>query len=81
MPPPRVMEQILHKFLAKICLVYLDDIITFGKNFEEILMNLKEVFFRLQEINLKLNSKKCVLFGKEIKYLGHVISAGGNHRS
>jgi len=40
-----------------------------------MITNLKKVFLRLQKVNLKLNPKKCVLFGKEIKYLGRIISA------
>jgi len=35
----RLIEQILQKFLAKIFLVYLDDVIIFGKSFEEMLTN------------------------------------------
>jgi len=30
----------------------------------------------LREANLKINPKKCTLFNKEVKYLGHVISEG-----
>lgn len=73
----RVMEQILGELLYKVCLVYLDDIIIFGKSFEEMLLNCRMIFRRLKEINLKVNPKKCVFFNKEIKYLGHVISAEG----
>jgi len=36
----RLMEKVLHGLLFKICLVYLDDIIIFGKNFNEMLNNL-----------------------------------------
>jgi len=39
-----------------------------------MITNLKKIFLRLQKVNLKLNPKKCVLFGKEIKYLD-IISA------
>ena len=35
------------------------------------------VFQRLKEANLKLNPKKCNLFQREVKYLGHVVSAKG----
>jgi len=62
----RVMEQILQNFFAKICLIYLDNIIIFGKSFGKI-TNLKKVFLCLRKVNLKLNPKKCVLFGKKNK--------------
>jgi len=39
----RVMEQVLREFISKICLVYLDDVIIFGKIFEEMIQNLKKV--------------------------------------
>ena len=73
----RLMEKVLRNLLSKICLVYLDDVIIFGKSFTEMINNLKIVFLRLREANLKLNPKKCVLFNKNVKYLGHVVSAEG----
>jgi len=73
----RLMEKILHGLLFKICLVYLDDIIIFGKNFNEMLNNLKKVFLRIRSANLKINPEKCVLFEKHVKYLGHIISLEG----
>lgn len=39
--------------------------------------NLEEVFLCLRSANLKVNPKKCSLFGKEVKYLGHVVSERG----
>lgn len=72
----RLMEKVLKK-LSKICLVYLDDVIIFGKSFEEMLDHLKQVFLRLRSANLKLNPRKCSFFKREIKYLGHVVSEGG----
>jgi len=43
------------------CLVYLDDIIVFGRRFEEQLARLDEVFGRLGKANLKLKPSKCSL--------------------
>lgn len=63
--------------LSKKCLVYLDDVIIFGKNFNEMLENLKIVFTRLRKANLKINPKKCALFQRSVKYLRHIISAEG----
>ena len=73
----RLMEKVLKNLISKICFVYLDDVIVFGKSFEEMISNLREVFLRLREANLKINPKKCTFLSKEVKYLGHVISADG----
>jgi len=73
----RLMEKVLHGLLSKICLVYLDDIIIFGKNFNEMLNNLKMVFLRIRSVNLRINPEKCVLFEKHVKYLGHIVSSEG----
>ena len=68
---------VLRGLTWKTCLVYLDDIMVMGKTFEEHLTNLEEVFSRMKEANLKLNPKKCLLFQKEVEFLGHTVSANG----
>jgi len=73
----RLMEKVLHSLISKICLVYLDDVIIFGKSFSEILKNLRTVFLRLRNAGLRVNPKKCVLFTRSVKYLGHVVSSEG----
>jgi len=73
----RLMERILQGLITKICLVYLDDVIVFGKTFEEMVENLKQIFIRFREANLRINPKKCSLFGRQVKYLGHIITANG----
>lgn len=73
----RLMEKVLQRLLFKICLVYLDDVIIFGRNFNEIIKNLKKIFPRLHSVNLKVNPKKCILFAKKVKYLGHLVSSEG----
>ncbi|KAK3108932.1 hypothetical protein FSP39_019065 [Pinctada imbricata] len=74
----RLMEYVLAGLSWVKCLVFLDDIIVFSKsNFDDHLLNLSEVFERLKSANLKLSPKKCVLFKKEVNYLGHVVSAEG----
>lgn len=70
----RLIEKVLQQLLFKICLVYLDDVIIFSGNFEEMLNRLRQIFLRLRPVNLKLNPKKCSLFKRKIRYLGHLIS-------
>ena len=73
----RLMETVLSGLQWQVCLIYLDDVIVYGKTFEEMLHNLELVFEKLFSAGLKLKARKCVLFGKQVKYLGHIISEHG----
>ena len=55
---------------------YLDDVIIFSRSWNEHLVHLREVFWRLQEAGLTLKVSKCQFGKKEVHYLGHVIGAG-----
>ncbi|XP_061166358.1 uncharacterized protein LOC133191742 [Saccostrea echinata] len=39
--------------------------------------NLRQVFGRLREANLKMNPKKCVLLRKEVPFMGHIVNENG----
>ena len=73
----RLMETVLAGLHWQICLIYLDDVIVVGKSFEDMIKNLGVVFERLQQSGLKLKARKCQLFGKEVEFLGHIISEKG----
>ena len=73
----RLMETVLRGLQFKTCLIYLDDIILFGKTFEEMVDNLSKVFNRLETAGLKLKPKKCVLFARQVEFLGHIVSSKG----
>jgi hypothetical protein len=73
----RLMEYVLSGLQWRKCLVYIDDIIIFGKTFKEVLANLREIFLRLREHRLTLKAKKCDLFKNSVSYLGHIVSADG----
>ena len=73
----RLMETVLSDIMWSKCLVYLDDIIAFGKSFSQTLCSLKAVFVRLRENRLKLKAKKCELFKNKVDYLGHEVSDKG----
>lgn len=73
----RLMEHVLRGLHWKTCLVYLDDIIVMGKDFDDHLRKLQEVFIRIGAAGLKLSPKKCSLFQREVKYLGHKVTMEG----
>jgi hypothetical protein len=58
----RLMERILKGLKWKTCLVYLDDVIIHGTDFEQSLQRLSDVFGRLRSAGLKVNPKKRQLF-------------------
>ena len=72
----RLMDLIMTGLNWKNVLIYLDDILIFGKDFEEHYNNLREVLDRLRKAKLKLSPKKCHLLKSTVTYLGHVINNG-----
>ncbi|XP_026022288.1 uncharacterized protein LOC113021785 [Astatotilapia calliptera] len=73
----RLMDRVLAGMQWETCLVYLDDIIVLAKDVSGMLQRLGQVFYRLQQANLKLKPAKCCLFRREVAYLGHVVSEHG----
>ena len=59
------------------CVIYLDNIIVFGRMEAEHLEHLRIVFQRFRELNLKLKPSKCSFFQSEIMYLAHHILQQG----
>ena len=73
----RLMDLVLAGLQWSECLVYLDDVIVIGRNFEEHLQNIGSVLQRLRESGLQLKPSKCSFFKTEVEYLGHIISRDG----
>jgi transposase InsO family protein len=81
MNAPACFQRAINNLLSNLrhfcCEVYLDDVIVFGKTWEEFLSNLKKVLARLASGNVRLNLKKCSFGQKEVEFLGNVVSAAG----
>ena len=73
----RMMNMAMAGLTYEKCLVYLDDVVVYGKCLNSATKNLIDVFDRLRKTNLKLNPIKCDFLRKEMLYLGHVISSDG----
>uniref|UniRef100_A0A803JJR6 Gypsy retrotransposon integrase-like protein 1 n=1 Tax=Xenopus tropicalis TaxID=8364 RepID=A0A803JJR6_XENTR len=73
----RIMEKTVGDMHLLEVLVYLDDIIVFGKTLEEHEERLMKVLDRLEKEGLKLSLDKCKFFQSSVTYVGHVVSAEG----
>ncbi|XP_028254301.1 uncharacterized protein LOC114429891 [Parambassis ranga] len=73
----RLMEKAVGDMNVLQVLVYLDDLIVFGKTLEEHEERLLKVLDRLGEVGLKLSVDKCQICLPRVKYLGHIVSAEG----
>lgn len=73
----RLMDAVLEGLLGEGCLVYLDNIVAFGRTFSECRDRLGRVLQRLGEAGLKVKPSKCQLFKQEVAILGQVVSGQG----
>jgi hypothetical protein len=73
----RAMDLILSGLKYEICLVYLDDIIVFGRTWKEHCDNLRTVLERLRSAGIYLKPKKCQFGKRSITFLGHTVSSDG----
>ena len=73
----RLMERVLSGLQWQTCLLYLDDIVTYGPTFQQAMQRLEEVLIRLKAAGLKLSPKKCHLFQRSVSFLGHIVSDEG----
>ena len=73
----RLMHILLKGMLFEGVVVYLDDILIYGKSKQEHDNILEEVFRRIQNAGLKVNPEKCEIFKNELIFLGHTVSERG----
>lgn len=73
----RTMDLVLAGLRWTSCLVYIDDIIIYGRTLEEHLERLSQVLTSIKGAGLKLKLKKCRFLEAQLKALGHVVSQWG----
>jgi len=56
--------------------IYLDDLVVFSKDANEHQQHLTRLFNVLSDENIYLNTEKCELFCKHIRYLGAIVGSG-----
>ena len=73
----RVMMAVLGGLIGSSVLVYLDDLIVLGRNYQEHFDNIVKVMEALGSQGMKINLKKCTFFKSEVDFLGHKVSRRG----
>ena len=66
----RAMQLVLRGLTWNHVLVYLDDVVILGKDFDDCIRNLREALLRFRKYSLKLKPNKCQLFQHEVEILG-----------
>lgn len=76
---PEKFQQKMVELLSELdgVIVYIDDVLIFGKNKSEHDHRLIKVLDRVRKINLKLNVKKCEIGLQKIKFLGQNFECSG----
>lgn len=73
----RELNKAFSNILYKSVIIFIDDLATFGKNFQNALDNLSSVLKIIDQYGFSLKTKKCIIFSENIEMLGHNISVDG----
>ena len=68
-----VFPSLLHKIIE----IYLDDLLTWSQDIDELINNLNKIFTLLRKHGMVLNPEKCHFGMSEVEYVGHLINEKG----
>jgi hypothetical protein len=72
-----VMDTVLKSLLSEIALVYLDNVLVYSRNPQEMVNILALVFHRFRAAKLKIRSKKSHFGVGKVCLLGHIFTKDG----
>ncbi|MCL0184153.1 reverse transcriptase family protein, partial [Klebsiella pneumoniae] len=72
-----LMNKVFMEYLDKFVVVFIADILIYSRTKEEHEEHLRLALEKLREHQLYAKFSKCEFWLSEVKFLGHVISAGG----
>jgi hypothetical protein len=73
----QTMNYILAPLLRKGVVVFIDDILIYSSTWDQHLALLQSVFALLEQHQVKIKLSKCSFAQRQLKYLGHIVSAAG----
>ena len=72
-----LMHRVFREYLDKFVIVFIDDILVYSKDEEEHREHLGIVLQTLRDHQLFAKFSKCDFWRREVKFLGHVVTAEG----
>ena len=69
-----LMNNVIHKYMDKFVVMFINDILIYLKSEEEHKEHLKIVLQELRDHQLFAKFSKCNFFKDKIQYLGHVVT-------
>ena len=72
-----LMNRVFKPYLDQFVVVFIDDILVYSKNKEELEKHLRVILQTLKEHQLFSKLKKCEFWLYKISFLGHVVSKDG----
>lgn len=73
----KFINEVLEDMQYKNFVGYFDDITSFGRTWEEFLLNTRKLFQRIRANGIKFKTQKCNFGVPEIKFLGHYVNEIG----
>lgn len=72
-----LMNHILHPYLDKFAIAYLDDVLIFSKTLEDHVIHVRTILDEFRKHKLYAKESKCEFFRSEVKFLGFIVGADG----
>jgi len=73
----RMSTVVLAGLTPAVCVVFIDDTLTYGRTLEEFMTNLRLVLEAFRKHNVRLKASKCAFGVDEVQFLGHIFNSEG----
>lgn len=71
-----INKALMPLLIKQVCQVYVDDVLSKCRDFQEGLSNIEQILIALQRAGFSINIEKTAFFKRSIEYLGNIITDG-----